>query len=44
MTDLTEWYVYLSSVPNWRKIATETFKVLKVAFGEQVMGRTQLSD
>jgi len=33
MTDLTEWHFYLSSAPNLRKNATETFKVLKVAFG-----------
>jgi hypothetical protein len=44
MTDLTEWHVYISSAPNWKKSTAETFKVLKVAFGEQVMLRTQLSD
>jgi len=44
VTDLTEWHVYLSSAPNWRKNTIETSKVLKVAFGEQVVGRTQLSD
>jgi hypothetical protein len=42
MTYLTEWHVYISSAPNWRKNTTETFKVFKVAFGEQVMGRTHL--
>jgi hypothetical protein len=44
MTDLTERHVYITSAPNWRKNTTETFKILKVAFGEQIMGRTQLSE
>lgn len=42
MTDFTEWHVYISTAPNWRKNTTETFKVMKVAFGKQLMGRTQL--
>jgi hypothetical protein len=33
-----------NSAPNGGKNARETFKVLKVAFGVQVMGRTQVSE